>query len=114
MTKSVLKIEHSGDAYYLVWHEDQTVALGEAFTDGKGTPPANLLEWEHWQATRSVMNCADGRDSKGLCWRTSEGANKALRKARAALRGPERPLPEWAVTALANGFKAPKGWHQDE
>jgi len=45
-------------------------------------------------------------------WDSSSAARKALVAARAAIKlaGANRPLPAWATTALANGWKAPKGW----
>ena len=45
-------------------------------------------------------------------WESKSGATKALRaaKAAAAAAKTDRPMPEWAVKALAAGFKAPKGW----
>lgn len=37
-------------------------------------------------------------------------ATNAIRTARAALRNIKRPLPSWAIEALAAGWKQPKGW----
>jgi hypothetical protein len=45
-------------------------------------------------------------------WDSRTAATKALRTARAAMKlvAENRPLPAWAATALANGWKPPKGW----
>lgn len=43
-------------------------------------------------------------------WETVAGAKAALRLAKMAIKNRERPLPEWAKTALAAGWKAPRGW----
>lgn len=45
-------------------------------------------------------------------WETGGGARAALRVAKAAIKANDgkRPLPAWAVSALAAGWKAPRGW----
>lgn len=51
------------------------------------------------------------RDTMGLFWETEAKARAALRVVKAALKadgGP--PMPEWALKAIAEGWKAPKGW----
>jgi hypothetical protein len=47
-------------------------------------------------------------------WRWAElsAARKALRVAKEAVRlyAANRPMPEWAIKAMAEGWKAPNGW----
>jgi len=48
-------------------------------------------------------------------WDTLTAAKKALRLAKATFKAQmdarkNAPWPEWAVTAIANGWKAPRGW----
>lgn len=51
-------------------------------------------------------------DAEGFYWDTVGGAKKALAVARAAAKAAldKLPYPEWAIAALANGWKEPKGW----
>lgn len=51
------------------------------------------------------------RDHNGFFWESKAMASNALRVVKAAIAaGVERPMPEWAATAIAAGFKPPKGW----
>lgn len=51
------------------------------------------------------------RDCTGFYWETAAKANAALRVVKAALRSDGgAPMPDWAIKALAAGWKAPKGW----
>ncbi len=78
--------------------------------DGKGSPPKARDEWEHWAASRAVLETEGVKvDTTGAYWSTLKEANAALRVARAALKQ-ERPLPDWATMALSQGWKPPKGW----
>jgi len=100
-------------AWHICWvlEDDLGGALGQNRSDGTGPAPDDRDDWEHWAACKAIreMDRPPKRDSVGFCWDTQSGANAALRIARAALKF-ERPLPEWASTAIANGWKAPKGW----
>jgi len=51
-------------------------------------------------------------ENGGYVWETRADATKALRAANAALKVAQSnvPLPEWAKSALAAGWKMPKGW----
>jgi hypothetical protein len=51
------------------------------------------------------------RDVNGFFWETHAAAQTALRVVKTAITaGADRPLPDWARSALAAGWKAPKGW----
>lgn len=68
---------------------------------------------EHRIATEAA-NQAGGCeiDNLGLLWESKARAQEALVSARAALKAARssKPYPEWAIKALAAGWKAPKGW----
>ena len=71
--------------------------------------PKEREHWECWAAERAAATQKPERDERGYYWDSERDARAVLRVVKAALKA-ERPLPEWAVTALAAGFKAPKGW----
>jgi hypothetical protein len=70
-------------------------------------------DWEIWVANRTAFQSfKDGHsnhDALGFFWESMREANAVLRQIKEALKQ-ERPLPEWAKTALAAGWKPPKGW----
>lgn len=51
------------------------------------------------------------RDSEWI-WESETTAKQALRVAKAAIAAVNdaKPMPEWALKATAEGWKAPKGW----
>jgi hypothetical protein len=104
-----LDIVEYGYRFKLAWFEDGEEGgfLGQDPDDGTGKPPVLRESWEHWAASKAVRPAS--RDDLGFFWESIGEARSALAKARAALKF-ERPLPEWAQTAIANGWKAPKGW----
>jgi hypothetical protein len=48
--------------------------------------------------------------SSRIFWETRKHASNALRAIKAAVVNDEKPWPEWAVKARAEGWKPPKGW----
>jgi hypothetical protein len=78
----------------------------------------DFFDTEHALAIRSIMNnkmnFLELRDF-GLCWHSHNAAQIALDAANQAIekfhKGIETALlPEWAKTALSNGWKMPDGW----
>lgn len=69
---------------------------------------------EHMAATNAARAVRDPEETSGggLCWHTATDAKAALRVAKAAVKALRecKPWPEWATTALAAGWKPPKGW----
>lgn len=98
--------------YRLGWFADGEEGgwLGQDPRDGKGTPPVDRDSWEHWAASKAVGELTSTeRDVSGFYWESDKAARFALRAAKLALKH-KRPLPSWAKTAIANGWKPPKGW----
>lgn len=78
-----------------------------------------LADAEHKTACRAILDMKDPNrealavDShKAFEWESEKRAHAAMRVARVAIKmlREKTPWPEWAKTALANGWKAPKGW----
>jgi hypothetical protein len=90
--------------------EEDGVEPCPAFRPGDGETLTAQEDWEHWTASNAVMTLSfTHRDEIGFFWDSDKKARKALGIAKKAMKQ-ERPMPEWALTALANGWKAPKNW----
>lgn len=55
----------------------------------------------------SGIDC--GNSSRAFVFESERDARRALRAARAAVKA-GKVWPEWATTAVANGWSPPKGW----
>jgi hypothetical protein len=92
--------------FIVAWDDEGCpgLALGEDAGD----------ELEHDIATKAAeaIGTHDRRADGAFVWESESDAKKALRAARAAVRAAKagKPLPEWAITATAAGWKPPKGW----
>lgn len=109
----IITNERQAPGFRIQWaFEDDDLGgyLCQNADDGKGDPPEDRDAWQHWAASKAVQ-AAPGyaRDTISAFWETESQAKVALRLAKAALKQ-ERPLPEWAQKALAEGWKPPKGW----
>lgn len=109
-----LVIVESRYVFRLQWELDDGDDLGAVLcadkSDGKGEPPAERGNWEHWEACRIARTSAFVEfDAVGAFWDSKSAATAALRIIRVALKQ-ERPLPEWATAALEHGWKPPKNW----
>lgn len=100
------------DRYRLAWFiKDWQDIGGRVGDEAPGpTPPKDKSEWEVWQAARSVMALADGRDQDGYYFESLSRARAALAAANAGLLSGEAPLPAWALLAKAAGWTPPEGW----
>jgi len=70
---------------------------------------------DHWLATRAIANMTPrpNQNYYGFTWETIAAAKKAMAVAKVAIKlyhDNAENWPEWAKTALANGWVAPKGW----
>jgi hypothetical protein len=98
----------------IVWELDDGEETGgtlcQSESDGKGDPPKDRGDWEHWMASKVVREMPSTKyDSFGAYWDDFKQAKAALAVVNEALKQ-ERPMPEWAKTALEAGWKPPKGW----
>jgi hypothetical protein len=64
-----------------------------------------LAAWKH-----EGMHLAP--QGQGFYWESKKGAAEALRLVKVAIKElkDNKPWPEWAKQAAANGWKPPKGW----
>ena len=108
-----LAIIEDGYAYRICWVVDgeEGAWLGDYLYPQHN--PTFHDDNEHRVATEAA-NQAGGCEIEnfGLRWESKARAQEALVSARAALKAARssKPYPEWALTALAAGWKAPKGW----
>jgi hypothetical protein len=109
--KDRLSIFETRDGYvyyigWLCWEDDYGDEEGLRLGEGDG---ADLDD--HHAAEEAVKDMKDGREQGGVFfWESRSSAAKALKVAKEAIKNREHPLPDWAKTALAEGWKAPKGW----
>ena len=118
MSKDKLVIEQSRNREWLwriYWYLAEEQELGACV--GEGDPeywmsdnaPSNREEWEYWASAKAIHSLGAERDNEGFFFDSRSAANAALKVAKEALKQ-DRPLPEWAQKALAEGWKPPKGW----
>lgn len=112
--KDRLSIFETRDGYvyyigWLCWEDDFGDEEGLRLGEGSGS------ELDHHAAEQAVKDMKDGREGKNgpFFWLSRSGAAKALKVAKEAIKNRERPLPEWAIKAIAAGWKAPKGWQPE-
>mgnify|MGYP000884397941 CR=1 FL=1 len=99
-----LDVFQARHAFHVAWvvDGDKGLQLGDDAEDD-----------EHRVASKAVASTPGAHKSvRGFEWPTLSEATHALSLARAALRShrSKKPWPEWALTAVANGWKAPRGW----
>lgn len=107
--------------YAIAWHladeGDTGAAIGEyepLDDDPRGTPDERLFRLAERVVARLAAEDLDGiRRFRGVWEFESEAkAQKALRQINAEWKVLKAgtPWPDWAHTALAAGWRAPKGW----
>ena len=114
MLQSMSKLAVFSDRHmWRIGWEDEEDGIGLELGQSKpwltSEAPTDREAWECWTAERTAATQNPERDSRGYYWYSESDARSVFRVVKAALKA-ERPLPEWAVTALSAGFKAPKGW----
>lgn len=113
MADRLVVSDESGGEYYLQWFIAETGDLGgylgQSDDEGTGNPPHDRAEWDGWAASHALraMGAKNGR--WGFVWHSRKEAEAALRVAKQAMKA-DRPMPDWAVKAAAEGWKPPKGW----
>lgn len=81
----------------------------QEYIKGKNLPE-DREEWETVTADLVLQKADYVRGShRAFTFESMNEARKALKLIKESLKH-DRELPEWAKTAFANGFKAPKNW----
>jgi hypothetical protein len=102
-------------AYAIGWYEDGEcdAHLGQSKADGQGPEPTEREDWEWWKASKVCIELKAPRTGHGamqaFTFDSHRAALAALKRIKLEL-AQERPLPDWATKALAEGWKPPKGW----
>lgn len=113
--KDRLSIFETRDGYvyyigWLCWDDEFGDEEGLRLGEGRGEDGLG----DHHAAEEAVKDMKDGREEGGaFFWESKSGAAKALRVAKEVVKNRERPLPDWAIKAIAAGWKAPKGWEPE-
>lgn len=111
-----LAIEGREYEWTIVWiiDGDTGATLGQDVYKDADLARVDDDSWDHIAATLAVSKTKGAKHNDRRHqyeWERLEDAKAALRVARAAVKDKSgKPLPEWAVKALAAGWKAPKGW----
>lgn len=99
-----LAIDERGYFFTIGWLDPEDSEFGAYLGETLSDP-------EHAAATAAVRKVADGRDGqRRYFWESKAHARAALQIAKLAIANLDRPMPEWAKTALSEGWKPPRGW----
>jgi regulator of RNase E activity RraB len=116
MAKEKLKIYEHGSVFRIGWYipedEDFGATLGEDLSCIEYYDDTDL---DHVIITKYLMSKKDIEiDGFGYYWESRSAASKILKELKdylvVAMASQKKELPEWALTALENGWKPPKGW----
>ena len=124
--QDVLEVVDTGFEFRLQWwipeNEDYGATVGESGKEPVKDADTDL-EWYTAEMVAFKLYRAKpdsdtfGLDKKGFRWASKSAATKVLAQIKAETRaalqsnkGSEKGWPEWATTALSNGWKPPKGW----
>lgn len=99
--------------WFLADEQDFGAYLGEEIPAPK--PPKKEKERFEARELRAAFQAVapfafSGGDGSPFLFETEREARRALQAANAALLGLKEEWPSWATTALAAGWKPPKGW----
>src|SRR5882762_6400461 len=100
-----------GYEWRLVWYFPDENDTGATFGDeGESTGQELFEQNAGYSAAKLTHGCE--RDKIGFYWNTEPQAKRAKTAINAAIKSArsKRPLPDWAIKAIAAGWKAPKGW----
>lgn len=107
--KDKLEILENTKGHYIAWVcEGELGAVVGEFRNNilaEEDIEIRLVERIAAQEANAMYLPAEGK----YIWASSNEAKKTLQKMKFAL-AQERPLPDWAVTALKEGWKPPRGW----
>lgn len=122
MPRDRLVINEIRGAYYLTWfivdEDDYGATLGDVEYTREALQKAEAGIMKDPELVEMIVlsmmakELSDGRSADGYYWDSLSGVKKALAaiKARQKTLTDSRPWPDWALTAVKNGWKAPKGW----
>lgn len=107
MREHLAVVNYSND-YRIAWileDGEEGLVLGPAET-GHGS------DVESRAASIALEDIGTESDAEGFYWDSLSAAKRALSVAKAAAKAAiaNIPYPEWAKTAIANGWKPPRGW----
>lgn len=95
--------------WFLAEEQELGACVGEGDEHLNEEAPTEKEHWEYWVSAKAVYLLNPEQDFKGFYFESKPAAQKALNVAKQAMKQ-DRPLPEWAQKALAEGWKPPKGW----
>lgn len=101
--------------WYISWFDteecDFGATLGEGLTDGTGPTPEAREDWQHWVAAKTIREMFPDaeRSNRGWSWSSRREAMLVWTAIKQAM-SQDRPLPDWAKTALQEGWKPPNNW----
>lgn len=105
--------EFSDYEFGIGWLEDGEcdAHLGQSTDDGKGPAPKEREDWEWWIASKIMLEMGATRSDRRTAYvfDSRSAATAAMQRIKLEF-SQERPMPDWAKKALAEGWKAPKGW----
>lgn len=121
MADKLIVDDSQGHDYRISWYLEEEQEIGGSLGDGAKKYTDKQIEADikeggdahHQIATNAVAGTKNAQhDSRGYYWESRADAKAALAAALAAIKVAESKVswPTWAETALANGWKAPKGW----
>ncbi len=111
---SYLEIDESDGMCRIAWLVDDDIGAVTGDRVLKDNPndtdEDRKSTWEMMTADNAVRSFAGGKNSGGFYFSTRKQAQLAMLAANESLLNGGAPMPQWAVSALAAGWKPPKGW----
>lgn len=107
MSDMTLEWFEQGYTFFIAWSDNDGpgLALGQDIKDDGS---------DHFAATQAAKGIGD--PTKGILgrleWESESSVKRALVAARAAVKAwqDKLPMPDWALKATSEGWRAPRGW----
>lgn len=120
MSEKLVVVDDRWSQYRIQWEleEDMGAVLGEgeyrpAQIEKKLAKAKTDEDREHLAACLAAAHSKGvEHDSTGFFWESKSAATAALRLARAQIKAcrDNKPWPDWALQAHAEGWRPPRGW----
>ena len=116
MKRIPLRIIDDRYGHRIVWYSEEDGEEGSQLGDARDVTQAKVDaavgDDKEYFLSHLVASKTKGLSLYGgsFCWESHADAKAALAMVKTAIANIEHPWPEWALTAKANGWKAPKGW----